>query len=98
MSPQVNHVRRAVNPIRPSAQPPTSLTPMAGPAQDAAKLAAQRAFFAMVSGQAQPAAVAQAAAPQAAAPAVRAVMRAAVQPAEPPQKIMRPGSLFDIRV
>ena len=59
---------------------------------DAGRLAAQQAFFALV-GQGQPAA-AQPAAPQAlaAAPITRAA------PADGPQKIARPGSLFDIRV
>ena len=76
--------------IRPNPFPQTP--PAAGPSADAAKLAAQKAFFAMVSGQAQPA---SAAAPSAApAPAVRSP----APTAEAPQKIARPGSLFDIRV
>ena len=82
-----------MNPIRPTAAPPL---PQAGPpSQDAGKLAAQKAFFAMVSGQAQPAA----AAPQPAAAAAPApVNRITSAPAENPQKVLRPGSLLDIRV
>jgi hypothetical protein len=87
-----------VTPIRPSALPPASTqAPLSGPAQDAAKLAAQKAFFALVSGQAQPAAAsasAPAAAPQTAAP----VIRTAAALSDAPQKILRPGSLLDIRV
>ena len=76
------------NPFPPQPQPQHS----AG--SDAGRLAAQKAFFALV-GQGQPSAVAaQPNVPQAAAVAPTA--RAAA-PADP-QKIPRPGSLFDIRV
>lgn len=62
----------------------------------AAKSAAARAFFAAAMGQTQAAAAPVAAsAPQAAAPVQR---MAATNPAEPPQKILRPGSLLDIRI
>jgi hypothetical protein len=74
--------------------PPQAGPSQAGPAQDAAKLAAQKAFFAMVSGQAQPAAAVSAAQPTVAAPVIRSVAPSA----EAHQKIPRPGSLFDIRV
>lgn len=83
--------------IRPNPFPQTP--PQAGPSADAAKLAAQKAFFAMVSGggQAQPAAAASVAQPAvAAAPAP--VIRSASAAPDPAPKIPRPGSLFDIRV
>ena len=86
--------------IRPNLYPQTQAQP-----QDAAKLAAQRAFFNAAMGQGQaaaaPAAPRATVAPQQAA-AQAPVQRAAVAPAatsaEQPQKILRPGSLFDIRV
>ena len=86
-----------MTPIRPTAAPPL---PQTGPSQDAGKLAAQKAFFAMVSGQAQ---AAPAAAPSIAAQPVAAavpapVNRIATAPAEAPAKVLRPGSLLDIRV
>ena len=81
--------------IRPNPFPPTP--PQAGPSADAAKLAAQKAFFAMVSGPAQSPA-ATAVAPSAAPPTPAPAVRNAASAADPPQKIARPGSLFDIRV
>lgn len=80
--------------IRPNVYPQQA--PLGGQRDDAAKLAAQRAFFNAALGQAP-----QASAPAAAAPvetplAVNRVVQAA--PAEAPQKILRPGSLLDIRV
>jgi hypothetical protein len=86
-----------VTTIRPNSfpqTPPQAGLSQAGPAQDAAKLAAQKAFFAIVSGQAQPAAAATVGQPTVATPVVRSVAPSA----ETPQKIPRPGSLFDIRV
>jgi hypothetical protein len=82
-----------VNPIRPSVLPPT---PQGSSPQDSAKLAAQRAFFAAAMGQAQ--AQAPAATIQPTSPAATTAARAAPAPAEAPQKILRPGSLIDIRV
>jgi hypothetical protein len=67
-----------------------------GQRDEAGRLAAQRAFFAAVSGQAQaPTAAAAPAAPQAAAQ-VNRIAEAA--PTEAPQRIPRPGSILDIRV
>jgi hypothetical protein len=79
--------------IRPQPFPPTQAP--AGPSRaDQAKLAAQRAFF--------DAALGKAAGP---APTLATATPAAVSPqripdaaAEKPQKILRPGSLLDIRV
>lgn len=74
-----------------------------GQRDESGKLAAQRAFFAAIQAQGV-AAPRAAAAPAAAAapqpqPAPAPVQRmAAAQPAEAPQKILRPGSLLDIRV
>ena len=85
----------AVTTIRPNLLPPGGHGPQAQP-QDHAKTAAARAFF--------DAALRQAAAPvQAAAPAVTAAPQpsartASVQTDEAPQKVLRPGSLIDIRV
>ena len=75
---------------------PNLLSPTPQPAQgDAGRMSAAKAFFALASGQGQPSAVAaQAPAQDLTAPAP--VARAAA-PADP-QKIARPGSLFDIRV
>jgi hypothetical protein len=91
-------------PIRPNAFP----TPAAQPSpSDAARSAAQRAFFDAAMGRSgAPAATAAPAAPAAAAP-LTAIFRPATAPraeirpsadAEPPAKILRPGSLLDIRV
>jgi hypothetical protein len=91
-------------PILPNAFP----TPQAQPSPaDAARSAAQRAFFDAAMGRsaapAQTQAPAATAAPQAAIfrPATMPVQRAEIRPAldaEPPAKILRPGSLLDIRV
>jgi hypothetical protein len=94
-----------VTAIRPPGFPPT---PAAGAPQrpDAARLAAQKAFFEAAMGKAP------AAAPSAAPQAAQAVRTAAAAPAtpapapqrtaapngEPPTRILRPGSLLDIRV
>jgi hypothetical protein len=92
-----------VTPIRPNAFPtPPAPTSVAGAAADAAKAAAQRAFFAAAMGRATgPAA---AAAPQAAVftPQATPVQRTELRPTaiadEPSAKLLRPGSLLDIRV
>lgn len=82
--------------IRPNLLPPGGHGPQAQP-QDAGKLSAQRAFFEAALRQAGgPAATA---APAAAAPAAEPAFRAgAVSPQDAPQKVLRPGSLIDIRV
>jgi len=88
----------ALSPIRPDAFP----TPLARPADDAARLAAQRAFFDAALGRAG--APAPASAPVAATAPSPVPMRA--QPvqrmpdpdAEAPARPLRPGSLLDIRV
>jgi hypothetical protein len=81
-----------VNPIRPNLVPPSTQSAHgAGAAgQEAAKLAAQRAFFAALGKTEAPSAAAAPQAPTATAAPARA--------AEAPQKIPRPGSLLDIRV
>ena len=84
-----------MTPIRPG-MPSATPAPTAG--ADAARLAAQRAFFQQAMGR-----------PAAAAPAATTPIQAAVTPvrtveirpaanAEAPAKILRPGSLLDIRV
>ena len=80
-----------MNTIRPSVLPPT---PQGSPGQDAAKLAAARAFFAAAMGQAPNAASASA---PASAPVAAPAMQAA-RASDAPPKIPRPGSLIDIRV
>jgi len=92
-----------VTPIRPNAFPPP--TPASAGA-DIARQAAQRAFFAAAAGRGAAPAGAQATtathAPTftpAATPVF--VQRAELRPdasAEPPAKLLRPGSLLDIRV
>jgi hypothetical protein len=86
-----------VTTIRPNLYPQTHQRPQN---QDSAKLAAQRAFFDALSQARAPAPAATtppAASTVQAAPAPVQRMPAAA-PAEQPQKILRPGSLFDIRV
>ena len=97
-----------MTPIRPNAFPPVQTPAAAG--ADAARAAAQKAFFDAAMGRTAapaPAPTAQAAAPaQAARPSIFAALtptpqRAEVRPdpaAEAPAKILRPGSLLDIRV
>jgi hypothetical protein len=87
-----------VTTIRPTGLPPVQ--PAVQPQRsEAARLEAQKAFFQMATGKAQ--------APVAAAPTtasttpVRATSpapRIAELSAEPPAKILRPGSLLDIRI
>lgn len=72
---------------------PSQTPPQQAPALDPGRAAAQRAFFAAALGQA-PAAPAQ---PDP-GPARPVPVRAAEAPAEPPKRILRPGSLLDIRV
>jgi hypothetical protein len=78
-----------IRPGMPPAQPATS------PAADAARLAAQRAFFQEAMGR--PAAATPAPV-QAAAPPIRTVELRPTPNAEAPAKVLRPGSLLDIRV
>lgn len=83
-----------MTPIRPAGAPPI---PTAQPPRaDAARLEAQKAFFALA-GKPPTAAAAPAAtvAPQAAAAPQRTL---AATPAETPSRPLRPGSLLDIRV
>ena len=80
-----------MDPIRPNIFPAPS---NANPGADAARLAAQKAFFAAAMGQA-------AARAAVFAPAPAPVQRREIRPdpsAEPPAKLLRPGSLLDIRV
>lgn len=94
--------------IRPSpfAQTQVPQGQVGGGRDEGGKLAAQRAFFAAIQAQgvaapkpaAAPAATV-ATATTASQPGPAPVSRmAAAQPAEAPQKILRPGSLLDIRV
>jgi hypothetical protein len=90
-----------VDPIRPNIFPAPS---NANPGADAARLAAQKAFFAAAMGQAPAPAAAQAPAASRAAffaPAPAPIRRPEIRPdpsAEAPTKLLRPGSLLDIRV
>lgn len=85
--------------IRPNLYPQTQQRPQN---QDTGKLAAQRAFFdALSQARAPTQAAAPAATTAAAVPPSQAapVQRMATSvPTDQPQKILRPGSLFDIRV
>jgi hypothetical protein len=94
-----------VTPIRPNVFPaPPATTSVAGVGADAARLAAQKAFFAAAMGQAAaPSAAQPAAAPRVSffAPAPAPTARPEIRPdpsAEAPAKLLRPGSLLDIRV
>ncbi|MGZ6015519.1 MAG: hypothetical protein ACXWKO_11600 [Phenylobacterium sp.] len=94
-----------MTPIRPNAFP----TPAAQPSPaDAARAAAQRAFFDAAMGRsaapastAAPTATAAATPTAAFTPSAAPVQRAEIRPAadaEPPTRLLRPGSLLDIRV
>jgi hypothetical protein len=89
-----------VNPIRPNLPP--ALSPNAAPKPaDAARLAAQKAFFEVALGKAAPAPApaAPAAAPVQDAPArAAAPLKGVDTPAEAASRPLRPGSLLDIRV
>lgn len=85
--------------IRPNILPPSHQGPQP---QDRDRMAAQRAFFAQAMGQAQ-AATSPAPSPVSAPVSSGATVAAARTTASPssaeaPQKILRPGSLIDIRV
>jgi len=68
--------------------------------QDTSKLAAQRAFFEALGKAQSPVQAAAPAAQTTVAPSTPAAPQrtVAVDPVDQPQKILRPGSLFDIRV
>ena len=92
MGRRINHtVAVSLNSIRPSVAP---YAPQAAQPQDAAKLAAARAFFAAALGQVSTAAPAG----QAASAAVPPATTGGGKTSEAPAKIPRPGSLIDIRV
>lgn len=74
---------------------PQAPNPAATP--DAGKMAAQRAFFAALAGKTATTAAETAAAPATAASTPSPAPRVAVG-GEPPAKILRPGSIIDIRV
>ena len=76
--------------------PPAQTAPSAG--ADAARLAAQKAFFQQAMGRPAAAAAPTPAAVQAPLPTVRTVQLQPSASAEAPAKILRPGSLLDIRV
>lgn len=85
--------------IRPNLYPQTQARPQP---QDGAKLAAQRAFFNALGeaqrGSAPNAAQAAVTAPPATASNAPTRVEPAAPPADQAQKVLRPGSLFDIRV
>lgn len=86
-------------PIRPNAHFPPAAQPSGG---DAGKLAAQRAFFEAALGRtgapAAPAAPTPTASAQPVAAPTAAPRAAAPTATEAPTRILRPGSLIDIRV
>ena len=79
-------------PIRPGFPNPTP--PPARP--DAARVAAQKAFFQAAMGQTQGAGLSPRPTVSAEPPRMQKIPTAL--PAEPPAKILRPGSLLDIKV
>jgi hypothetical protein len=85
-----------VTPIRPLPHP---IQPAGNAAADVGRQAAQRAFFDAAMGRNASSPLATPAAPQAsvAAPAHRVETRLEA-PAQAPAKLLRPGSLLDIRV
>jgi hypothetical protein len=85
-----------VTAVRPPLFPPS---PAAQPARsDPGRLAAQKAFFDLALGKSTAPQAAATVAPAAAAPPSRATPRLPAEGAEKPQKMLRPGSLLDIRV
>ncbi|HEY8615282.1 hypothetical protein [Phenylobacterium sp.] len=86
----------AVNPIRPVGLAPTAPAAPA-PKPDAARSAGQRAFFEMIAGKSPAAAAAPSASAETSAATPRPE-RLAAAAGEPPTKILRPGSLLDIRI
>ena len=83
-----------MTPIRPG-MPPAQPAPTGG--ADAARLA-QRAFFQQAMGRPAATPTAAPTTAQTPAPPVRTVELRPAANAEPPAKILRPGSLLDIRV
>jgi hypothetical protein len=83
-----------VTPIRPAH---LSAAPASNPAGEAARLAAQKAFFQMAMGRSA-APAPSAAAEQDPPKPIRTVELRPQPSAEAPGKILRPGSLLDIRV
>ncbi|WP_133254950.1 hypothetical protein [Phenylobacterium hankyongense] len=77
-------------PVQPAVQPQRS---------EAARLEAQKAFFQLATGKAQaPVAAAPTALATAPVRAAAPAPRIAAPSAEPPARILRPGSLLDIRI
>jgi hypothetical protein len=87
-----------VTAVRPPIFPPQRPAPNGPQRADAAKLAAQKAFFDAALGKAAAPSAVQPAAPTAVSTAAVAPQRQAQPGAEMPQKILRPGSLLDIKV
>ncbi len=95
MDRSVNHIRPApLSTIRPTPFPQQA--PLGSQRDDAGRAAAQRAFFNAAMGQAQAPQTTPAPTATAAPQSINRVAEA--RPADPPQKILRPGSLLDIRV
>ena len=87
-----------MNPIRPANLPLTPAPAQRPGGADAARAAAQKAFFDAAMGRAPPAAQ-TAVTPAATAPAApQRVEQRSGGVAENPTRILRPGSLLDIRV
>lgn len=91
--------RAPVTPIRPNLPPGVGQTQAPQPRPvDPARLAAQRAFFAAAMGQTSASPPAASPAEPATASATRQVEPAAAPSSSGAQRILRPGSLLDIRV
>ncbi|MFC3071370.1 hypothetical protein [Phenylobacterium soli] len=85
------------SPVRPPIFPPSQAAQ--APRAEAGRTAAQKAFFDIAMGKATAPAQAPAAAPTASAPAAPKPIQKTPDPtAEAPTRILRPGSLLDIRV
>ena len=84
-----------MTPIRPGIPP---ATPATNAGSDAARLAAQRAFFQQAMGRPAATTALAPAIVQASTLPVRTVELRSSPNAEAPAKILRPGSLLDIRV
>ena len=84
--------------VRPPIFPPQRPAPSGPQRADAAKLAAQKAFFEAALGRAAAPTGVQPAAPTGVSTPAAAPQRRPGPDAETPQKILRPGSLLDIKI
>lgn len=84
--------------VRPPIFPPSQAAQPGRPNADPARLAAQKAFFDLAMGKTAAPRAAAPTSPSAAPATAASATRLPHPDSEKPQKILRPGSLLDIRV